>query len=382
MKNPSSQRLLRAALWLVLPAIASPLHAVPYDGWYLGSSLGIALSDIDRGRITTGLQNAGFMATGFNADDSKLGYKVVGGYQLSRYWAVESGYFDLGEHGYIATVQPPGSLRGDVRMRGMNLDILGFLPVTERLSAFGRGGVHYTESKTDYAGTGAINTTQQRFRERRADYKLGVGLEFELTQHLALRTEAERYRVDDAVGNSGDVDLYTAGVVLRFGGPEPTAPPPPVATPLPPVAAAPTPLPTPRPTPPPPPEPRRISLSADSLFDFDSAVIKPAGRQALDALAADLQGARYETIEVTGHTDRIGPDRYNQPLSQRRADAVRDYLVRSGGIPAGKISARGLGSSSPATRDGECTDGARQALIRCLQPDRRVDVSVSGTVPR
>ena len=78
-------------------------------------------------------------------------------------------------------------------------------------------------------------------------------------------------------------------------------------------------------------------------------------------------------ITVTGHTDRLGSDDYNRDLSRRRAEAVRDYLVR-GGIAASRIRSAGLGSSHPLSN---CRDSlGKAALIACLQPDRRVEITV------
>lgn len=124
----------------------------------------------------------------------------------------------------------------------------------------------------------------------------------------------------------------------------------------------------------------KVTFSADSLFDFDKATVKPAGMQALDKFAVDLRGTTFEVISVVGHTDRIGSSAYNMSLSSRRAEAVKSYLVQPAGIPAGKIAARGVGESEPVTKPGDCKgQKATRQLIACLQPDRRVDVEVSGT---
>ena len=124
----------------------------------------------------------------------------------------------------------------------------------------------------------------------------------------------------------------------------------------------------------------KVTFSADSLFAFDKATVKPAGKQSLDKLAADLRGVNFDVITVTGHTDRIGSHAYNMGLSTRRAEAVKAYLVQSAGIPAGKIAARGTDGSDPVTKPGECKGKkATKKLIACLQPDRRVEVEVSGT---
>jgi len=124
--------------------------------------------------------------------------------------------------------------------------------------------------------------------------------------------------------------------------------------------------------------PQKIDFSADALFDFDKAVVKPEGMAMLDDLTRVLQGAKYEVILAIGHTDRIGSAAYNQKLSVRRAEAVKQYLVGKG-IEPNRIYAEGKGKSEPVTKPGDCKGKKGKALIACLQPDRRVDVEVSGT---
>ena len=120
--------------------------------------------------------------------------------------------------------------------------------------------------------------------------------------------------------------------------------------------------------------------SADSLFDFGKSTVKPASKKALDKFAADLKGANFDVITVTGHTDRIGSHAYNMKLSTRRAEAVKAYLVESAGIPAGKITAKGVDGANPVTKPGECKGKkATKKLIACLAPDRRVEVEVVAT---
>ena len=195
----------------------------------------------------------------------------------------------------------------------------------------------------------------------------------------------ERYRINDAVGNRGDIDLVSLGLVYRFGSNRPT--PTYVASAAAPVPAAPAVAPAPVVSAPaaspasiPPPQPLKVKLSADALFDFDQATMKNEGKQRLDKFVADLRGTSFEFITVTGHTDRFGTEAYNIGLSTRRADAVKNYLSGPAGIPAARINATGAGESQPLTKPGECK-GQRptKALIACLQPDRRVELEVSGT---
>jgi len=124
---------------------------------------------------------------------------------------------------------------------------------------------------------------------------------------------------------------------------------------------------------------QRVSFSGDALFAFDKAVLRPQSRELLDDLVRQLEGTRSERIVVTGHTDRLGSVKYNQKLSEQRANAVKDYLVGKN-LRADNIEAQGLGESQPMTVANACVGTKANArLIACLQPDRRVDVEMTGT---
>ncbi|MBX3670245.1 MAG: OmpA family protein [Rhodocyclaceae bacterium] len=132
----------------------------------------------------------------------------------------------------------------------------------------------------------------------------------------------------------------------------------------------------------PKPVAKKVTLSADALFDFDKAVLRPEGKTKLDDLASQAGKLNLEVIIAVGHTDRIGSDSYNQKLSERRAAAVKTYLVGKG-IAANKVYTEGKGEKQPVTGDKCKKMGAESAknkkLVECLQPDRRVDIEVIGT---
>ncbi|HLS17625.1 MAG TPA: OmpA family protein [Paenalcaligenes sp.] len=124
----------------------------------------------------------------------------------------------------------------------------------------------------------------------------------------------------------------------------------------------------------------KVTLQADALFKFDRgdlAGLLPEGRATLDELAEKLLTgyATIDTIELIGHTDRLGTVEYNQALSERRADTVMAYL-QSKGVDY-PMTAVGRGKLEPVT-EGCVGDTATSALIQCLQPDRRVDVLITG----
>jgi OOP family OmpA-OmpF porin len=91
---------------------------------------------------------------------------------------------------------------------------------------------------------------------------------------------------------------------------------------------------------------------------------------------------KLEVVIAVGHADRIGDDKYNQALSERRAAAVKSYLVGKG-IEANRVYAEGKGEKQPVTGDKCKNMGAENVknkkLVECLQADRRVDIEVIGT---
>lgn len=126
-----------------------------------------------------------------------------------------------------------------------------------------------------------------------------------------------------------------------------------------------------------PPNQDSFILSADALFDFDDYVLSAMlnkGRAQLDALAKAIrQNGIKKKVTISGYTDYIGNTEYNQQLSSARAQTVRNYLI-SKGIASNAITAIGYGEENPVvTCDGV---SGRQALIACLAPNRRVEVSV------
>lgn len=124
--------------------------------------------------------------------------------------------------------------------------------------------------------------------------------------------------------------------------------------------------------------PRRIVLGADGLFAFGRSGLNdlsPVGRDKLSALATELKGVRLSSVVVTGHTDRVGSTASNQALSEARAATVSAYLVQQG-LNGQLVRANGAGESKPVV---QCAgEHVTPALISCLQPNRRVDVEVTG----
>ena len=135
-----------------------------------------------------------------------------------------------------------------------------------------------------------------------------------------------------------------------------------------------------------------ISLQSEFLFGFDKYNLRPEAITTLNDLSAKLSQSNVQSIRVEGNTDFMGSDKYNQALSERRANTVANYLVQQG-VPADRVSAVGLGESQAKMTEqcqaevaklGKKVSKAkkRSALIACIEPDRRVDIQVESLVTR
>jgi OOP family OmpA-OmpF porin len=346
------------------------------SAWYLGGGIGRSKATIDQDRLVHSLAASGASSVAFSSDERDTAYKLFVGKQLSRNFALEGAYFDLGKFGFNAVTTPAGNLSGNVGFRGVSLDLLGQLPLSQRFSVYGKLGANYAKTSAHFTGNRLFAITNPNPSGRKLNPKLGLGMEYKFTEALALRGEVERYRVNDAVRNRGDVDFYSLNLVYKLGRPAPSAPtvftpaPAPASTPLAQAPLEPAPQAVPPPAlPKPMPTAEKVTLAAETLFDFDKSALKPQGKAALDDLLARLQGMNTEVMIAVGHTDSVGSDAYNQKLSLRRAEAVKAYLG-SKGIESSRLYTEGKGEAQPVA-DNKTAEGRAQ--------NRRVTVEVVGT---
>jgi OOP family OmpA-OmpF porin len=352
---------------VTLSGMISPWAVADDSGWYGGASIGQSRAEIDDERIGRSLRAAGATATSISDDDRDIGYKLFGGYQFNRYLSLEGGYFDLGELGFTATTTPAGTLDGSIKLKGLNFDAVGTFPLTEKLSALARAGLNYADARDSFSGTGAVSVANPSASKRAANYKFGVGLQYDFTTAFGMRAEAERYRIDDAVGNMGDVDLLSLGMVYRFGRseqPEKQA----AAAPAPVAVVAPVPAPVLVVVPVAARSAQYCSI-LDIQFEINQGEIQREEKEKLGVVGTFLKKYPETTAVIEGHSDNIGDAGNNFDLSLHRAESVVNHLVDNFQIAPSRLQARGYGDTRPVA-DNRSEEGKRMnrrinAVIAC-----------------
>ena len=357
---------------LALAIMASSLAAAGDDGWYIGGNGGQSRAKIDNAGIAQGLANNGFATTLITDKDGTGAYKFFGGYQFTHNFALEAGYFSLGKFDFTAVTVPAGTLVGKTRMNGYNIDAVGLLPFNDKFSAFGRFGLEQALVRDSFYGTGLVNVLNPTANKRALNYKMGLGLQYSFTEHLDGRAEVERYRVNDAMHHTGEIDMYSLGLVYRFGSHSTAKPVQTAMTDV--TGSESTSSSTPAPAPvlvivPVPVQTREYCSILDIQFEIDQDDIQREEKEKLAVLGTFMTKYPDTTAVIEGHADNVGDADYNMKLSQRRAESVVAYLETDLHIAPDRLSAVGYGNTRPladnSTQDGQRANRRIDAVIAC-----------------
>lgn len=320
-------------------------------GWYIGGAVGKSKSDLDNRNIAEEIATSQFTINSIDNDRTDNGYKLFAGYQFNSYVSLEGGYFDLGKTDFTALVTPAGSLYGRSEFKGINLDLIGSIPFTERLSGFGLVGVTYAKREDQFTPSEAIFVADRNRDDKNTNPKVGLGLQYAFTPSWSTRLEVERYRLNDAIDEKGYINLTTLGVVYKFGR---------KAEPV--KAIAPVYV-------PPPVRQQEYCTKLDIEFEIDNASIQRAEKEKLAVVANFLNKYPATTAAIEGHTDDVGGADRNLKLSQRRAESVVDYLTANFNIAKSRLTATGYGETQPiadnATEEGKRHNRRIKAVISC-----------------
>jgi OOP family OmpA-OmpF porin len=211
------------------------------------------------------------------------------------------------------------------------------------------------------------------------------GLQADVREQWSLARGGIADTISGKMGNGSQTvnnTIFSLGAIYRFGEPTPKA----VvaeATPEPAAAAAAAPLPEETPATPAVAEPvpavvpctpkfETVTISAEKLFGFDQFKLQEGAKPILDGVVAKMkEHPEFKLVMVNGYTDRIGNEKYNQKLSERRANEVKSYIV-SQGIEGSRLESVGKGESNPVEA---CKGVKGKKLVECLAPNRRVEIS-------
>lgn len=296
---------------------------------------------------------------------NSVSYGVFGGYQITDHFAIEAGYEFFGR----GKVKEFAGGEKRTTAHGSSLSLKASYPVLDNLDIYARAGAALV--RVDYKDDTGGET--HKFNDLKVSPVFAGGLEYAILPELALRLEyqwlvrvgnfgkAERKKAEAYYGPnnydesdvrySPDIGSLSLGLSYRFGQ-NPVSVAPEVAT-------------------------KVFTLKSDVTFAFGKANLRPNAKATLDGVYSEIAKVNKPSVTVSGYTDRIGSDAFNQKLSERRAETVANYLV-SKGVAQDTISAAGYGKANPVTGNQCDAVKGRKALIACLADDRRVEIAVNG----
>ncbi len=311
------------------------------------------------------------------AENGTHGGFISIGKEISESWDLQGrlGHNRLDEDTGIAGAS------GKYKQTTLGLDALYMLS-RDKFRPFLLAGIGAARNNLDYNGVGLNDKTKTSWLAG-----LGFGAQYLFNDKIGIQADLRhQWSRSDAKNAAGTVDadgtigntLFNLGGIFRFGAPavvvaDAAPEPAPIA------AAEPAPEPAPVAAEPVKCEPKveTITIEAEKLFAFNKATLNDTSVIDTEVIAKMKENPIIASVKVVGHTDRLGSEAYNQKLSEKRANQVRDYII-SQGIDASRLVAVGMGESVPKV----ACDGVkgRKATIECLAPNRRVEIEATRSV--
>lgn len=304
------------------------------------------------------------------------------GKELSESWDIQFGISQA------RTGNDLNGVGGRYRQSMLGADALYFFS-RDKFRPFVLAGLGVARNRVNYDGIDLDD------KSKTSPYaNVGLGAQYLITDNFGLQADvrhvwskagtqsinadAGRLNADETVGNT----YVNLGAIFRFGAPAPVAMAEPTPEPVAHVAVAVAPEPEPvqaaLPVVPACNEKfQTVEVSAEKLFGFDKSKLADDGKAELDAAIEKIKAhPALVLVLVTGHTDRIGSEAYNQKLSERRANQVKEYMVANG-VDASRLQAAGKGESEPVVG---CEGLRGKAVVECLAPNRRVVISAEEKI--
>lgn len=219
-KKQVARSALGAALILAF-TVAPGAFAADEKGWYMGGSVGQSKVSIDKGATEAAFTSGGFATASATSDETDTAWKLFGGYQFTKNWAVEIAYVDLGTASVnIATTGTTAQYKAEASGKGWSFAGVGTATVSDTLGVFGKLGafnweLDYTCGKV--SGTGNPCTTPSASPSG-TDLVYGIGMKYNFTKQTGLRVEWEQYKNIGDKNKTGesDVDLISVGIQFKF----------------------------------------------------------------------------------------------------------------------------------------------------------------------
>ncbi|RAU20171.1 hypothetical protein CU669_19755 [Paramagnetospirillum kuznetsovii] len=331
---------------IIAAAVIAAIPAIAQAEWYVGADAGA--------QMLQNSKNSG--GTSSLKSEQDAGWLVQGevGYAFGP-WRVE-GEVSYRSSGISKVGGATGS--GDVSaLATMVNGVYEFLPQSKwhPFVGLGIGGAYLDDGTVKQSGANAYKGSDYQFA-----YQGFAGVGYDVTSNVELKGQYRYFSTLDyetkaSANNAKLTSEYhdhavLLGVVYKFNAP----------------AVAPAPAPVPVAAPAPAPAPKAMPMVAKNyivFFDFDKSVVTPEASRVIQQAAAAAKSNGSARIDLTGHTDLSGSSKYNQALSQKRADAVKAQLIAQG-VPAGQIVTVAKGKTSPMV---PTPDGVREPQNRRVE---------------